>query len=468
MAVPLLCPIASLQMPEGLGGPASPGVSEFRVDRKREAKLSFASLKFSIDEIHFPFRAVTMDGIDRRHNNFAHNCAVLAVACVFIVCSLQGDSVNGNDRVAANASVPPEVETSVLVLHSGRVVSGIINQAATGYVIKKPQGQLVVPFDKVLFEAADLHDAYRKLRLTIPAPTAKHHISLARWCMSRELLKEARKELFDALVLEPSNESARRMLASVQESIRPGSTQTEALPSAVKRTDEGFQAPDARSLSGLDPKAAQQFVRTVQPILMNKCSNASCHGADVKNDFRLIRIRRGRGSHRVYVERNLATTLKFVDLKQPDKSPLLTKPQSSHGRTGRAIFFGSYAESQITALRDWSRMVAGVEPSAADLVLAEKTKSVVKRDRKSDATTLFVPTSSKTPRHVESSLPPRAATLKSNEPTDRPVKSKDSLPSINQKVDTTVSPDRVRELVKRPRRDAFDPEEFNRETSVQR
>jgi len=284
--------------------------------------------------------------------------------------------------------------------------------------------------------------------------------------MSHELLKEARKELFDALVLEPSNESARRMLARVQESIRRGSTQPDKDPSSPKRTDDGFKVPEARSLSGINPVAAQQFVRTIQPIFMNKCSNATCHGSQAKNDFRLIRIRRGRGSHRVYVERNLAATLKFVDLKHPDKSPLLMKPQGSHGRTGRAVFYGVFAEKQINSIRDWVRLVAGVDPedkqSPMSSALAKQNDRSSKRN---DQTSLFTPdrppsaTSARDNSSRGSSLdkPNRNTT-----PSPRQSKLVESLPSINQQIDTSVSPDRIRELVKSPRKDAFDPEEFNR------
>ncbi|HBL44823.1 MAG TPA: hypothetical protein DDZ90_15685 [Planctomycetaceae bacterium] len=53
-------------------------------------------------------------------------------------------------------------ETSLLLMKSGRMVSGEISESAGGYLVKNPTGSMVVPFESVLFEAKDLHEIYLK------------------------------------------------------------------------------------------------------------------------------------------------------------------------------------------------------------------------------------------------------------------------------------------------------------------
>jgi hypothetical protein len=120
----------------------------------------------------------------------------------------------------------------------------------------------------------------------------------------------------------------------------------------------GFEVAEVSALAGLDPEHARFFTERVQPILMNKCGNASCHGPAAENEFRLTRVRLTGGAHRVHSERNLAVTLKYVDRRSPDRSPLLLVPQGNHGRAGRAIFDGPFGDEQFGTIREWVRGIA--------------------------------------------------------------------------------------------------------------
>ena len=293
----------------------------------------------------------------------------LCVATVFPFVVLIGLSASADNRDDGS-------DERMLLLKSGRIVDGKINVTPSGYVIEKPHGRLVIPFEQVKLQAKSLPDAYRKLRATMPLESAGQHMSLARWCLSYELYAEARNELRAALLLEPNRESARRMLRNVQATMNPEIPEKPA-PAPPRLTADGFQAPEAKSLSSLSRESAREFIRTVQPILINKCGNGSCHGTRAKNDFRLTRVRIGRGSHRVFVERNLAATLKFVDFDKPEASPLLSRSSGKHGHGGRAIFYGNYGADQFDALRDWVRLVA--KEKSKDKADARRKTSLVER-----------------------------------------------------------------------------------------
>jgi hypothetical protein len=222
-----------------------------------------------------------------------------------------------------------------------------------------PTGSMLVPFGHVRLEATDRRDAYRKLRKTLPERTATRHIELARWCLGQNLIDEARVELRDALVLEPNRNEARSMLRRLEQSLH-GEKAVHLKPSRVPlKTPDGFEPAEVESLAGLSRESAQQFVSKIQPILMNKCATAGCHGPAARNKFRLTRVRVGRGSHRVFSERNLAVVLRYVDVEHPQRSPLLVTPEGSHGGQSRAIFHGSRGADQMTALAGWVRQVAG-------------------------------------------------------------------------------------------------------------
>src|SRR5690606_1324839 len=65
-----------------------------------------------------------------------------------------------------------EAPQRVLVLNNGRVITGDIEDRPGGYLIQTGIGQMVVPYPQVRLTAADVPDAYRKLKATITEPTA--------------------------------------------------------------------------------------------------------------------------------------------------------------------------------------------------------------------------------------------------------------------------------------------------------
>ena len=238
---------------------------------------------------------------------------------------------------------PPQI----LVLNNGRVVEGRISQSAAGYVVEKATGSMVVPFDQASFAAHNLRDAYTRMheRLRYGA-TAETHLQTARWCVTHQLYDEARAELRSALVLDEHNREARTMLVRLDEVLRPSSTANAAEPA---RTPDGFVEPEARSLAGLSSETARIFVNRIQPMLLNKCGNAACHGSAADNGFRLTHTR----THRVFAERNLAMVLQFVNSDKPSESPLLVRPQGNHGVAGETIFNGPLGAEQLKALQEW-------------------------------------------------------------------------------------------------------------------
>jgi len=277
------------------------------------------------------------------------SCIVL----VMVIVALASPPSTGR----AQAPVGPQLQR-ILMLRNGRLVSGRITQSSGGYVVTKPNGQLVVPFERVRFVARNPQDAYRKMAESIPDGTATNHAELARWCLSYQLYEEAKTELRTALSIDPNSRKARRLLRRLENVLHPDRSGAQATSQRATRTQGGRDAPDLESLAELSRGSAHSFVTRIQPILLHSCGNARCHGTASQNGFRLKHVRIGRGSHRVFAERNLAATLRFIDVDQPEKSRLLTALKGAHGGSHRAIFHGNTGARQSAMLREWTLKTA--------------------------------------------------------------------------------------------------------------
>jgi hypothetical protein len=356
---------------------------------------------------------------------------VLFVA-VWLPVRLAADETPAPPATAAPvAPVAPE-RPRLLVMKDGSLVRGRIDQEAGGYVVQKGGGRYVVPYELVLFPAVDEQDAYRKLKASVQQPSARTCVTLAKWCLTWQLHKEAESELRAALEHDPSHAEARRMLVQLATLLDPQG-QPPKLPDPEPKTDDGFQPLPARSLAGLSRDNAAAFTRKIQPILVNRCGNAGCHGGDVDNGFKLLHVRAGSGSHRVRVEKNLAAVLAQIDPDQPDRSPLVALPVGLHGSGSRPVFDGLGGTQNLADLRQWVRDVAvdlGGDPSkrvVSPAVLAS---------------------------NAEQPEPQRFTLIRgsADEPPADPATAKPS------------ETDRVLEAaLLNERGDAFDPEEFNRE-----
>jgi hypothetical protein len=326
------------------------------------------------------------------------------------------------------------------VLKDGGLVGGRIRQESNGYLVEKPGGHFVVPYEMVYFRATDREDAYQKLKATIKKPTAATNLALARWCLTWQLHEHAEEELRAALDLEPDNAEARRMILRLASVLDPDG-EPPVLPEP--KTDDGFEAQAARSLAGLSEETALLYTTRVQPILVNRCGNAACHGQTGGNPFSLVRVRTGRGSHRIHAERNLAAVLQYVDLKDPQQSRLIALPTSATHGGGEAVFGGAGGAANLETLREWVRMAAADltgDPSQLQkspaMIAAEDARIVREYNERPVQETRFSGNPDEPPP-----------------PTPEEVARREQLDARR---------DVLQEALSNERPDAFDPAEFNR------
>ena len=293
--------------------------------------------------------------------NFLMSSAVRKVLYSSAVLAALAVLVTGIARSlpALAQEIGAEARERVILMKTGRVMTGFATRNAGGWLVEQSNGRIQVPEDQVNVVADSLVDAYRKQRDSVVEPTPATHMNLAQWCISYRLHHQAREELRKCLRLDPEHASARKLLKRLDDMLEPSNAPRVA--EVPGRTIQGFLAPDVESLGGLSPESAAAFTQKIQPLLTNKCGNGSCHGTTasrVESDgFRLHPVRLGAASHRMHTERNLAEVLRYVDLQEPALSPLLTIPRGSHAGTS-GVFNGSTGHGQLKTLREWTKAVA--------------------------------------------------------------------------------------------------------------
>ncbi len=247
---------------------------------------------------------------------------------------------------------------------------GDVVERPGGYLVRENFGSVVVPFAQVRLTAADLPDAYRKLSRSMTEPTAGKHLELAAWCYDNRLYGSAQGQVKRALLLEPDRKDARKFLRNLQRTLETGEHSGQASAdradaplgstfpgqswkSQLRQRRAAGQREAPVSTSGLSPQTVQMFVQKVQPLLMNKCGNARCHGQAATSDFRLTPVRRGMSGFRIFTEQNLSSVLREMDHREPETSRLLTIPQGTHGGSRKPLFVGPSGEQQQALLREW-------------------------------------------------------------------------------------------------------------------
>ena len=292
-------------------------------------------------------------------------------ACLWWISCSGLPSLHAQPSPVVDGSVPTK---RILLLQNGKVVKGVIRQNSSGYSVNVRGGQLALPFEQVRLEAADLEDAYRQQRDTLPDHTAAAHIELARWCMTNALPDQARKELREALRREPDSTVAKIMLQRINDQLLA----TKDVPAVVQRNGEFSFLGDAKpgippeTLGNLPREAAAEYLSKVQPLLVNRCATAGCHGPGSRNTFELLRTKLGKAPPKVYSERNLAAVLERVDLERPLSSPLLVKLLGERKSSGNRQSHGGLTPEQLQTLRVWvesiSKKPAPVAKPKAEIV----------------------------------------------------------------------------------------------------
>ncbi|MCX7671622.1 MAG: hypothetical protein N2439_16325 [Anaerolineae bacterium] len=262
-----------------------------------------------------------------------------------------GKSASEGAKASAGLGKPGE---SVLWLRNGEIIQGRVERSGDRYQVRVPGGEIFVKAAEVQHECRDLGEVYERKAALIQRDRAMDRLELAQWCIKVGLLEHAASELDEAAALEPKHP----MLEILRRRLSVASTPLPQVDPSSRSASAGPTAQELdRMVRGMPPKTVEIFAQTIQPMLVNNCSAAACHGQSVTNGFRLLRVPADSPPSRLLTQRNLHATLQWLDRDSPDASPLLTYATRAHG-AARVPVFTDRQMQQFRQLRDWCYRVA--------------------------------------------------------------------------------------------------------------
>jgi hypothetical protein len=249
---------------------------------------------------------------------------------------------------------PPRSTGKVLLLENERTIIGQIEREGNQYRVRRQVGETWVPAASVLYLCDSLEEAYAFLRARANPRDADERLRLARWCHLHGLSKQALAEATAAAELRPQSAACQGLLQTLQRS----SPAAKAPPSSPTATE-----PPRSEIASLDvlvdAETMSQFVKRVQPILMNTC--ASCHMSGRAGTFQLQRAFEDGMVNRRATQHNLNAVLGQMNRAKWAESPLLLKAISVHGPASQPPLKGRQAPA-FRALEDWVRKAVANNP----------------------------------------------------------------------------------------------------------
>lgn len=252
------------------------------------------------------------------------------------------------------SNVDPDPRPGVLLLRNGEVLEGKIVRVGDFYYVAVPHGQVRIRATDVETVCRTLQEGYRFKRQNIQLPSAQQHLELGQWCIRHGLVAEAEQELVEAVRLQPDHPLVPLLQRRIQMAQHP------AEPSACSEPEASLPAESYELeywVQTLPPVVVEEFTQSVQPILLNNCTKAGCHGPKDQGRFSLLKPPSGRLPTRRLTQRNLASTFRWINAQEPLRSPLLAAPLAPHGSVKIPIFGNPHCEAYQRLVR-WVLLAA--------------------------------------------------------------------------------------------------------------
>lgn len=264
-----------------------------------------------------------------------------------------------------------QVIGEAVLLKNDRTLEGKVEQRGDFYSIQvAEQSRVSIPKSQVEHVGASKLALYEHKRSKIHNWEVGDHFQLTRWCLLNGLLdqavvhyQEVAKEhgphpRVKQLALELKNKLLEVPEFRTHLGLTPDTTHEESLLPEGQQVDSNATAVVNASATlvgaAMHPEIAAHFSRRIQPILLNRCSQAACHGAQSDNGLRLIEPYRA--AYQRVSSQNLASVLGQISMDPGQIAPLIRYATEAHGiQTQPAI---AVTETQLLQeLAQWIQFV---------------------------------------------------------------------------------------------------------------
>ncbi|HEY2761594.1 MAG TPA: hypothetical protein VGI75_12645, partial [Pirellulales bacterium] len=263
----------------------------------------------------------------------------------------------------------------LVVLRNGETLVGRVSHEADRYVIVSVGTEVRLPGRDVDFVCSSLDEAYRIQAARNATNKIEDHLNLAQWCLRQNLNGYAAQEITAAMGIDPGNQRVAQLDARLERAMRSAATTNSGgslkAAESSERTGEG-ERPSAATTVGAHARAnalisageldrhvrtlptgtVETFTRSIQPMLLNYCATAGCHGAGGASTYALSRPMQGSPPPQRLTQRNLYNTIQWIDHENPANSKLLTAAQQAHATMDSAST-GALSPPQYQELVTW-------------------------------------------------------------------------------------------------------------------
>ena len=238
----------------------------------------------------------------------------------------------------------------ILLLRNGNVIEGRILRSGDAYLISLASGARVrLPVNQVAFQGQDINEIYLRQEDSIAPGDVRQHLRLARWCLRMRLLTRGKEQLHVLRELVADHPELRRLekqFDHVQRQVEQSRLDGDSpVPTQSRDVIEPFSIE-------LPVGTIEEFTHVIQPLLLNSCSAATCHGIRSRTTFQLRRNPWGGGMTRPFTLRNLQASLAQVNGEEVESSKLMEYAMQAHGSDRKTTWNGPN-ERQLVQLKDW-------------------------------------------------------------------------------------------------------------------
>ncbi len=249
----------------------------------------------------------------------------------------------------------PAKQKGIVLLRNGQIISGEYSETGSSYIITLGTGGVIrLQKDQIEFVSDSIDEIYSYRRASTVNNSADAHLAMANWCLTNRLYDYAQFHLQQSIRINPRHPAIIPIQARVAIARSAGKS-TVSKPSSVRAQLVSNETIAAR-LNQLDPGVIQSYVGRLQPLLINTCAVAGCHGVNTQSAYQLIDFRWTRKPPRNVSYRNLYNSMKYVDFSDPQKSVLLSKATTAHGSSKKPAITITDSE-QLSLLVDWVRIL---------------------------------------------------------------------------------------------------------------
>jgi hypothetical protein len=263
----------------------------------------------------------------------------------------------------------PTAPYHTLLLANGELLAGfVVREVDTIVVTTKRGATLRIPDKEILHFSRDAEDALQFLRRAANLNDCDQVVKLAEWALQNKLFNECEFELNRASQIDSTHTS----LPNLQERLRYAqgtASPPVGQPSSKFSSSAAKPVPQLRTsdLTDEERQSLAVFTKHLQPLLVNQCATAGCHGravhvADGDNTYLIHRPIRGRGFTSAQSIANLQATLRFVDASQPLESRLIKSLRHADVHAG---FMESRQQITLRQIERWLATFPAAQKAAA-------------------------------------------------------------------------------------------------------